>query len=250
MYADLGPGQMVELDPPSPNGVDVLYSHEYVAERMRERSLYGYCGNDPTTLTDPSGLYSIDASCKGLKRKRIQMILQEIRSGISAAINANKNCFPGGTNTECREDLNQCLMDTLGSGIKIVCKSTNSRSHGGTTGQCVSSKNNPLPKHPDFTTRPQNKECESDPGCKACPREYLAHSTINLYLPDKIGTMSLQFLAHLILHELLHNCVGGHLIPGDPDLGRPDAKGLAKEYLANCGRPYKIREGRPVPIDK
>ncbi len=59
MYANLGPGQIAERDPPSPNGVDVLYSHEYVAERMRERNLYGYCGNSPTNATDPTGLQSI-----------------------------------------------------------------------------------------------------------------------------------------------------------------------------------------------
>ena len=43
---------MVDLDPPSPNGVDVLYSHEYVAEQMRERNLYGYIGNNPATDID------------------------------------------------------------------------------------------------------------------------------------------------------------------------------------------------------
>ena len=59
MYANLGPGQIAERDPPSPTGVDVLYSHEYVAERMRERNLYGYCSNDPTNATDPLGLYTL-----------------------------------------------------------------------------------------------------------------------------------------------------------------------------------------------
>ena len=56
MYANLGPGHIAELDPPSPNGVDVVYSHEDVAAIMRERNLYGYCGNSPLTLTDPAGL--------------------------------------------------------------------------------------------------------------------------------------------------------------------------------------------------
>ena len=59
MYADLGPSQMVDLDPPSPNGVDVLYSHEYVAERMREKNLYGYVGNNPVIYVDPHGLERI-----------------------------------------------------------------------------------------------------------------------------------------------------------------------------------------------
>ncbi|MCD4726504.1 MAG: hypothetical protein K8R46_02505 [Pirellulales bacterium] len=56
MYANLGPGHTIELDPPSPNGVDLLYSHEYVAERMRERNFYGYCDNNPMNKIDPTGL--------------------------------------------------------------------------------------------------------------------------------------------------------------------------------------------------
>ena len=57
MYADLGPGQEIDLDPPPPNGVDVLYSHDYVAARIRvDDNLYQYCDSSPVNLTDPSGL--------------------------------------------------------------------------------------------------------------------------------------------------------------------------------------------------
>ena len=70
MYADLGPGRMLDLDPPSPNGVDLLYSHEYVANRMRgqlsrpptlaERtSLYSYVTNNSVNYVDPSGLKKV-----------------------------------------------------------------------------------------------------------------------------------------------------------------------------------------------
>jgi hypothetical protein len=38
MYANLGPGHVAELDPPSSDGLDLLYSHEYVAARMRRGS--------------------------------------------------------------------------------------------------------------------------------------------------------------------------------------------------------------------
>ena len=57
MYADLGPGQEIDLDPPPPNGVDVLYSHDYVASRTGlSDNLYQYSDGNPVNLTDPSGL--------------------------------------------------------------------------------------------------------------------------------------------------------------------------------------------------
>ena len=69
MYAQmLGPGRVAELDPPSRDGVDVLYSDEYVAKRIREansdriegegmqRNLYSYCHGNPLSRVDPNGL--------------------------------------------------------------------------------------------------------------------------------------------------------------------------------------------------
>lgn len=70
MYANLGTGQMIDLDTPSPNGVDLLYSHDYVANRLRsdmmssptlaERTnLFAYVTNNPINYVDPLGLKKV-----------------------------------------------------------------------------------------------------------------------------------------------------------------------------------------------
>jgi len=68
MYANLGPGQLLELDPPSSSGVELVHSHRYVANRRRDKSredrdaahaacnLYTYCLDSPINHLDPSGL--------------------------------------------------------------------------------------------------------------------------------------------------------------------------------------------------
>jgi hypothetical protein len=57
MYAaQLGPGLEFDLLPPSPNGVDVVYSHAAVLERRPRPNLYEYVESRPTKYVDPLGL--------------------------------------------------------------------------------------------------------------------------------------------------------------------------------------------------
>jgi len=55
MFYEGPPGLTVDLAQSSPSGVDVLYSHEYVAYRM-QANLYVYAINNPLRYVDPSGL--------------------------------------------------------------------------------------------------------------------------------------------------------------------------------------------------
>ncbi len=58
MFYQGPPGLMVDLAQPSLDGVDLLYSHEYVAVEIARRNTnaYTYANNNPLRYVDPSGL--------------------------------------------------------------------------------------------------------------------------------------------------------------------------------------------------
>lgn len=52
MFANLGPGQQVTLDATSPNGIDLAYSHEFIARAATaSRNLYEYVDSNPITAS-------------------------------------------------------------------------------------------------------------------------------------------------------------------------------------------------------
>lgn len=53
-YYDGPPGLTIDLIPPSPDGVDVVYDHPYA-----DANPYVYVSNSPTNQVDPSGLFGI-----------------------------------------------------------------------------------------------------------------------------------------------------------------------------------------------
>ena len=75
MYADLGPGHLIDLDEPL-DDVELLYSHKYVAQYVRwytdhpEGNLYSYAFSSPVDWTDPTGQYPPPAAKPGSGPRR------------------------------------------------------------------------------------------------------------------------------------------------------------------------------------
>jgi hypothetical protein len=55
MYANLGPGMQLSPTPPSA-GPTLMYSDQYVANRVSQTNLCAYADNNPVNAVDPSGL--------------------------------------------------------------------------------------------------------------------------------------------------------------------------------------------------
>ena len=76
MRYDGPPGMMLDLVGPSPNGVDLKWSHPYSdaqpyrnPSRYRSSNLYTYVDNSPIRYVDPSGLEGQPAEQGSLRRR-------------------------------------------------------------------------------------------------------------------------------------------------------------------------------------
>lgn len=158
----------------------------------------------------------------------------------------------------CRAQLRSCMLNTLNSGIRIGC-SNDATNPGGAfeppDAQCIRAKN----KAANKGDLPGDAKCPEDPTCMACDAAQLQRGRI-LIRTDEIqigrrrGGRGLTDeeacnrdvkspwsgnqtnLAHLVIHELLHFCIGGHTTgKGTDRLGRPDPRHGAGDFMTNCG---------------
>jgi RHS repeat-associated protein len=227
-------------------------------------SSYAYAKNNALDYVDPSAYYEIsqgtgDGECNEDQTWCIRRVLSSLKKTISQRIKEKINCFAvpknqtraGGKETTCRAELMQCVLDTINSGITFECKDLKSRGEkGDTTGSCIESKNKPVAGLLKSGLTGAKCPCDPDPGCKACGDELLANSQITLdtagdAIPkdcepsQMVPGSKLYYFVDTVLHELLHNCVGGHLQhpEWDAKCGRPDPYSLVSDFRhSDCGK--------------
>ncbi len=111
-----------------------------------------------------------------------------------------------------------------------------------TTGECVESKK-PRNTRTDVVPWPYDRSCN------ACSPPLLAKSAM-VFDPSKISSFSLnlcdprnssstitEYMVRNVVHELAHNCVGGHDESGrlgESQYGRFDPSIIASDFINSC----------------
>ncbi len=218
-------------------------------------SLYESALDNPVNRVDPEGLYTFSDApgqkCNAGQKECITAVLEKVK-GI---LQANGHCFDSGKDksgspgAKCREALTQCMLKTLESGVQIGCQKGKGNPGGAKDtgeGKCITSKSEAGNKG-----NRRDPKCPPDPDCNACSPNDLKHGLIvfdSTFVPigkencaKNIANTGNSLLggganiAHMLVHELLQFCVGGHTNGFEPDkLGRPDARAGAGDFMANC----------------
>ena len=219
-------------------------------------------GGRPTGNCDATGLYKVKTgnaqagTCNPGQTECVDRLIKYVKDLVENSVANGRNCFDRGTvgppgrtrpgagpaAKRCRADLSQCLLDTLASGVEFRCHNRLTNPHGpgevGATvgGPCLESKR-PRREEPKRDCRTQ-KYGPVDDTCKACSPSLLSSSHINLSsVPsdpsqcDPVTNPNAAVLASLIVHEIMHLCVG----PNDNGtLDRPGAGHLDNNFRQNC----------------
>lgn len=215
---------------------------------------------------DPNiGLPLNVTNCTEAQEKVLRYALNIIMDMIKEKGNA---CFKGAKSGErdriCREQLAECIMN-ISTKISFKCRLGNlpgcQQKKAFSGGDCPISKDSAILDGCKPTCHIIGWEdvgghwipfpIWSDPTCNACP-EYLLEgselvvcygSDAGLPIPETdlskwiLEWRNIQKLMQLLVHEMAHQCIGGHTVDMDRGIascGRPDAAVIGQDFNVNC----------------
>jgi hypothetical protein len=240
-------GRFLSMEPPSPDGLDVLYEHPFA-----------YAQNNPINRIDPSGRQAPGgaAEFRGCSDKESTCIQQAKKLAIDILRRNRDSCFSI-VLRQCRSkcsapELTDCAIDALNRS-SFVCSDPDPAhrgSRGRTESLCAFFKGLaargwylswgqlgacPIPC---FSPIPNAANCSpcvvKTPIATILYRSGRPGSIIGIdkeYCPNKV-----RDLAVLLVHEASHNCVGGHDTTNPGDVPGPSITANSPT-CDSCGRP-------------
>lgn len=261
-------GRWISRDPlaGANGGVEIVYTNEYVANRMRAvLKPYAYVTNNPINMIDPSGLVPVfDNSCTRDEQECIKLAVlraERILKLIPQSVQAN--CPDNKPNTCKGNQLRDCIVNAL-SRVKIACADRGvggchkgKKNFGHTDTLCgmikglasvgVSLPSIPFPGFPGILhifCNPCKHPLPFANDCSSCPDGFLRNAKTTLCRDQAPGGKSMadscktqkgvNCLAAKLVHEASHNCVGGHDTTGGKgkcdNCGRPDSHSIGDRF--------------------
>lgn len=213
-------------------------------------SLYEYTHSRPLTLSDPTGLQANFNISKCNRYRRSQILA--FAEWLKRILERRNDCWKfEDSPCECRAQLRQCVLTILESPLKFTCPANLIGMYASSFGDCIFSKTGGRPAIPE-----RNKAAvPGSADCSACSDGLLKNSIIRIkgdsFVPERLSMRHESYQAYeqyfrgLVLHEVLHLCVGDHKDPWQ----RPDAKTLAMEFMAKCGGGWAGTKTGPITAE-